>query len=102
MSNLLKYSAQVNSEDGARVIDNNEMLEEIVREKMRQMQAAEAEEGFSPGLNAEEVDLSMYSEDGEEVLFEGEEDGEYAEGEYYEDEYYDDGYVTPEEDDDSK
>ena len=54
------------------------MLESIVREKMRQMRQMQQadEDGFVPGLDAEEIDMSEY------------ESGEYPEGEeggYYED-----------------
>ena len=71
MSNLLKrINSVTNEEDGTRLIDNNEMLEAIVREKMRQMQQTPDEDGFIPGLGAEEVDLSEYEpsdgRDGEE------------------------------------
>lgn len=72
MSNLLKY-VPFEDPDNKRVINNNEALEEIVKEKMRQMQQMEDDAEFTPGLDAEEVDLSEYDEDGVPVVFEDEE-----------------------------
>lgn len=72
MSNLLKY-VPIEDPDNKRVINNNEALEEIVKEKMRQMQQMEDDAEFTPGLDAEEVDLSEYDEDGVPIVFEDEE-----------------------------
>lgn len=69
----------VTNEDEAKVIDNNDALKEIVREKMRRMQQADPD-GFIPGLGAEEIDTSLYDEDGNYI---GPEEGyEGGEGEY--------------------
>jgi flagellar assembly protein FliH len=72
LSNLLKY-VPIEDPDNKRVINNNEALEEIVKEKMRQMQQMEDDAEFTPGLDAEEVDLSEYDEDGVPIVFEDEE-----------------------------
>ena len=61
--NLIRRHMSVTNEDEAKVIDNNDALKEIVREKMRRMQQADPD-GFIPGLGAEEIDTSLYDEDG--------------------------------------
>ncbi|MBR4754720.1 MAG: hypothetical protein IK054_05995 [Lachnospiraceae bacterium] len=78
--NLIRRHMSVTNEDEAKVIDNNDALKEKVREKMRRMQQADPD-GFIPGLGAEEIDTSLYDEDGNyigpEEGYEGE-DGEYV------------------------
>jgi len=77
--NLIRRHMSVTNEDEAKVIDNNDALKEIVREKMRRMQQADPD-GFIPGLGAEEIDTSLYDEDGNYI---GPEEGyEGGEGEY--------------------
>ena len=75
MSNLFKYNyTPIQNEEAARVIDSNAHLEEIVREKMRQLQQeSDGEHEFVPGLNIAEVDMNDYTEAGMPQFVESEE-----------------------------
>lgn len=60
---MLKYNPN-NPDKETRVIDTNSILEEIIKEKMRKMQASEeGDKTFIEGLNALPVDMSDYSDE---------------------------------------